>query len=143
MTTREPPRLALMLVEHLVPDGACLAGDLSEEYQRGRSRRWLWWQVVAAIAIARTRRPDEIRPLRLVDLQPADAIERTRRASVRFEPVSLTASPLNGVGGFAIAALALMMTLVMPGAWWLLLGSIAAGVLLGVVLIATDRSRIG
>ena len=32
MTTREPPRLALVLLERLVPDGAFLAGDLTEEY---------------------------------------------------------------------------------------------------------------
>ena len=141
MTTRKPPRVALLLLEALVPEGACLAGDLAEEYQRGRSRGWLWWQVLAAIAIARRRRADEIRPLRLVDLQPADAAERARRASLRFKPVSLAASPVNGVGGLAVAALALLMTLVMPAAWWLLLGSYAAGIVLGGVMIARERMR--
>jgi hypothetical protein len=143
MTTREPPRFALALLERLVPDSAFLAGDLTEEYQRRQSRCWLWWEVLAAIAIARCQRPDEIRPLRLVDLQPADAVERTRRLGLRFGAVNVTASPLNGIGGLGIAALALVMTLVMPAAWWLLLGAMLAGVVLGVVMIATRRSRVG
>lgn len=143
MTTHEPPRLALALLERLVPDSAFLAGDLIEEYQHRQSRCWLWWEVLGAIAIAWCKRPDEIRPLRLVDLQPNDAVERTRRIGLRFEPVNVTASPLNGIGGLGIAALALLMTLVMPAAWWLFLGSMLAGVVLGVVMIATRRSRVG
>lgn len=143
MTTREPPRLALALLECLVPDSAFLAGDLIEEYQRRQSRCWLWWEVLGAIAIAWCKRPDEIRPLRLVDLQPNDAVERTRRIGLRFEPVNVTASPLTGIGGLGIAALALLMTLVMPAAWWLFLGSMLAGVVLGVVMIAAHRSRVG
>ncbi len=143
MTTREPPRRALALLERLVPDSAFLAGDLTEEYQRRQSRCWLWWEVLGAIAIAWCHRLDDIRPLRLVDLQPADAVERTRRMGLRFEPVNLTASPLNGIGGLGIAALALLTTLVMPAAWWLLLGSLLGGVGLGVVMIAAHRGRIG
>ena len=142
MTRREPPRLALALLERLVPDSACLAGDLAEEYHRRPSRWWLWWEVLAAIAAA-SKRPDEIRPLRLVDFQPEDAVERTRRIALRFASVNLTASPLQGTGGLAIAALALLMTLVLPAAWWLLLGSMLAGVVLGVAMIATHRSRRG
>lgn len=143
MTTREPPRLALALLERLVPDGAFLAGDLTEEYQRRPSRIWLWWQVLGAIAIAWWHRPDEIRPLRLVDLQPGDAVERTRRMGLRFDPVNVAASPLNGIGGLSIATLALVMTLVAPAAWWLFLASVLAGAVLGVSLIATHRSRTG
>jgi hypothetical protein len=143
MTMRKPPRLALALLERLVPGGAFLAGDLTEEYQRRQSRSWLWWEVLAAIAIAWCKRPDEIRPLRLVDLQPDEAVERTRRIALRFEPINLTASPLHGIGGLGIAALALLMTRVMPAAWWLLVGSMPAGVVLGVVMIATHRSRVG
>lgn len=143
MTTRKPPRLALVLLERLVPDSAFLAGDLTEEYQRRHSRCWLWWEVLAAIAMAWCTPPDEIRPLRLVDLQPDDAVERTRRIGRRFEPVNVTASPLIGIGGLGIAALALLMTLVMPAAWWLLAGSVLGGVALGVVMISAHRSRVG
>lgn len=140
MTPREPPRFALALLERLVPDSACLAGDLAEEYERRQSRCWLWWEVLAAIAINWCKQPDEIRPLQLVELQPGDAVERTRRFGLRFVHVNVTASPLNGISGMGIATLALLMTLVMPAAWWLLLGAMLAGVVLGVVLIAC-RSR--
>jgi hypothetical protein len=143
MTTRKPPRLAVALLECLVRDSVFLAGDLIEEYQRRQSRCWLWWEVLRAIAIAWCKGPDEIRPLRLVDLQPSDAVERTRRIDLRFEPVNVTASPVTGIGGLGISALALLLTLVMPAAWWLLLGSMLAGVVLGVVMIATHRSSVG
>jgi hypothetical protein len=139
MRTNKPPRLALAFLERLVPDSAFLAGDLAEEYQRRRSRCWLWWEVLGAIAIAWRKRPDDIRPLRLVDLQPADAVERTRRLGLRFEAVNVTASPLNGIGGMGIAVLALLTTLVMPAAWLLFLGSMLAGLVLGVVMIAAHR----
>ena len=62
---------------------------------------------------------------------------------LHFEHVNLTASPLHGIGGLGIAALALLTTLVMPAAWCLLLGSALAGVLLGVAMIATHRSSVG
>lgn len=141
MTSREPPRLALRLLEHAAPDGAPLAGDLVEEFQRGHSRVWFWWQVVAAIWIATSRRSKDIRPLKLVDLQPSDAAERSRRMSIRFRPVNLTASPLYGVGGLGLVALSLLVTLVVPGVWWLLLASSLAGALLGIVMIAMRRHR--
>ena len=43
MTTREPPRLALALLERFAPDGHFLAGDLIEEYRR-RPSRWRVWR---------------------------------------------------------------------------------------------------
>ena len=143
MTTRQPPRLALALLERLVPGSAFLAGDLIEEYARRPSRWRVWREVIAAIAIAWYERTDEIRPLRLVDLQPSDAIERTRRVTEHLEPVNLAASPLSGIGGLAVVVLLLLMTLVTPAAWWLYLGSVFAGILLGVVMIAVHRSPVG
>jgi hypothetical protein len=82
---------------------------------------------------------DQIRPLTLVDLQPVDAVERSRRLSLRFPPVSLSASPLAGVGGLGLVCLVLLVTLVAPGAWWLFLASVVAGLGLGVVLIVLRR----
>jgi hypothetical protein len=142
MTTRHPPRLALALLERVVP-GSALAGDLIEEYGRRPSRWRVWREVIAAIALAWFERPDEIRPLRLVDLQPSDAIERWRRMAGRTDPVNLIASPLQGISGLGIAVLLLLMTLVAPAAWWLFIASILAGILLGIVMIAVQRSRVG
>lgn len=137
----EPPRLALRLLERLSPDGSTLAGDLVEEFHRGRSRRWLWWQVVAAVAIGWFNRPDEIRPLYLVDLQPTDAQERTRRLSLRFPQVNLSASPVHGVGGLGILILGGLVTLLMPTVWLVMLASVVAGLLLGIAMIVSRRSR--
>lgn len=133
---RHAPRLALALLERFVPDGEPLAGDLVEELERRRSTAWFWFQVLAAIATASLARRGEIRPLRLVDLQPADAVERARRASIRFNRVNLSASPVSDVGGLGLLVLGSLVTIVMPAAWWLLLASALAGVLLGLAIIA-------
>jgi hypothetical protein len=136
MTRRHAPRLALALLERFDPDGAPLAGDLVEEFARRQSVAWFWWQVLAAIAIASFNRPAEIRPLQLVDLQPADAVERSRTIRLRTRRVNLSASPLSGVGGLGLLVLAFHITAVAPGAWWVLLASALAGVLIGITLIA-------
>jgi hypothetical protein len=138
MTRQRAPRLALALLEHFVPDNAPLAGDLLEEYERCQSSAWFWWQVLAAIVTAFFDRPAEIRPLRLVDVQPLDALERSNRMNRHFRPVNLSASPLSGVGGLGLVVLAFHVTVVVPGAWWGLLASVLAGVLLGIALIAIN-----
>lgn len=141
--TRRPPRFALALLERLVPGSACMAGDLIEEYEQRPSRWRVWREVLAAIAIARFERADDIRPLRLVDLQPSDAIERTRRIGRLAQSVNLAASPLDGIGGLGLAVLLLLMTLVMPAAWWLVVVALFGGTVLGVVMIAVHRRRHG
>ena len=139
MKPRHPPRLALALLARYVPDSEPLAGDLVEEFERRPSPVWFWVQVVAAIAAGRGERSGEIRPLRLVDLQPADALERTRRLSLRFPAVNPGASSAAGVGGLGLAVLAGLVTLVMPAMWWLLIASVAAGCALGAVMIVARR----
>jgi hypothetical protein len=143
MTRREPPRYALALLEWLVPGSAPLAGDLIEEYARRPSRWRVWREVLSAVTHARFERSDEIRPLRLVDLQPSDAIERTRERGRYMAPINMTASPLNGIGGATLAVLLLLMTTVMPAVWWLLAASIVAGIVLGVVMIVVHRKANG
>jgi hypothetical protein len=142
MKKRVPPRFALRLLERFGPDATPLAGDLIEEFDRKQSPAWFWWQVLAAIWVASFARSDEIRPLRLVDLQPADAAERSRRMTLRFRPVNLTASPVPGVGGLGLVALSLLVTLVIPAAWALLVASILAGVVLGIAMILRGRRRL-
>lgn len=141
MTTREPPRLALALLERFVPNGSVLAGDLIEEYQRWPSRWRVWREVLAAIAAPR-RQDGEIRPLHLVDLQPAEAIERTKETLLRPKPINLTASPVAGTGGLTIAVLVLVATLFMPGVWWLIAVAVLTGIALGVLLIAFHRGSL-
>jgi hypothetical protein len=89
-----------------------------------------------AIATAWAARSCEIRPLQLVDLQPVDAVERSRRLGLQFHPVNLSASPVSGIGGLGLAILIGLVTLVTPATWWLLLVSALAGGVLGIVMIA-------
>jgi hypothetical protein len=141
MTSRHAPRLALTLLRLLVADSAPLAGDLVEEYQLHRSRAWFYWQVLAAIWAESRATPDLIRPLHLVDLQPVDAIERSRSMTLRFRPVNLTATPVYGAGGLGLVMLSVLMTLVVPAVWLALAASMLAGVALGVVMIVRHREH--
>ena len=141
MTRRRLSPLAIRLLERFVADSSAMAGDLLEEFNRRKSSGWLWWQVLATIAIRAVERSGEIRPLQLVDVQPADALERSRRAALCFRPVNLNASPLSGVGGLGLAILAAYLTLAVPGLWWVLLGSTLSGIALGLALIARHSKQ--
>ena len=57
MRSTMPPRLAVWLLEHLIPGerNDALAGDLLEEFRSGRSAAWYWRQVLSCIAITNTR----------------------------------------------------------------------------------------
>jgi hypothetical protein len=132
---------AIVLLNRCVPDAEPLAGDLIEECAAGRSRAWLWYQVAAAIVMASVRRSNDDRPLRLTD----GAVGRgsgASHATIRApRAVNLTASPIAGIGGLGLVVLVALVTVVMPGAWWLVLAGMLAGVAFGVVLIATRRTR--
>ncbi len=141
MTRPRVPRLALTLLERFGPDREELAGDLVEEFERRQSRAWLWWQVLAAIAAASLEPTVEIRPLRLVDLQPADAVVRARRLLLRPRDINLTGTPVSGVGGLSLLVLCALVTIVAPGVWLGVLASVLAGVLLALALIRRRDRR--
>jgi len=136
MRSHRAPRLALWLLERFVPDSEALAGDLLEEFDRRRSAVWFWWQTLGAAGSAVLGGGAEIRPLRLVDLQPADALERSRHWTLRFPAVNLSGSPVAGVGGLGLVIFAGLATLFAPVVWWVLLSSALAGVAAGLVVIA-------
>jgi hypothetical protein len=52
---RKPPAFATSLLVRLGEEDDALAGDLLEEFSRGRSRTWYWRQVLAAISLAAVR----------------------------------------------------------------------------------------
>ena len=135
----QPPRLAVALLNRVVPQEEPLTGDLVEEFAAGRSRAWFWRQAIAAVALTAFRRSDEVRPLRLVDGAPARVSSATMVRPRRS--VNITGSPIAGVGGLTLAILVVLMTVVVPQAWWVIAAAALAGVIFGVVLIAIRRTR--
>jgi hypothetical protein len=57
MTNRERPQLVTWLLQRLAsgPNRESLIGDLTEQYQRGRSVTWYWRQVLTAILVGAAR----------------------------------------------------------------------------------------
>ena len=57
MRPNDPPRIATWMLEHLTPGkkNEALAGDLLEEFKRGRTATWYWRQVVTAIILGFAR----------------------------------------------------------------------------------------
>lgn len=51
MNMASPPRVPTWLLERFRADGDSVVGDLVEEYEAGRSRRWYWTQSLSAVAI--------------------------------------------------------------------------------------------
>jgi hypothetical protein len=51
MTPRTTPRVAIWILEHAVTRPTSLAGDLIELHAAGRSRAWLWRQVLIAVVV--------------------------------------------------------------------------------------------
>jgi hypothetical protein len=62
---KKPPAIATALLLRLGPDNECIIGDLLEEYEAGRSRRWYWRQVLSLVATS-TIRQIRARPARTV-----------------------------------------------------------------------------
>ena len=137
--TRRPPRLALTLLRRYVPDSDPLAGDILETYAAHPSQPWLWWQVLAAVGAALFRSNGDIRPLRLVDQQPLDAIERTLQLGRRRRDVSPTPNPLPA--GLGLVIVGGLITALAPVIWWGLLLTFFAGLGLAALLVSAHKRR--
>ena len=55
MRSAHPPKLATWVLRRLGSHNEALAGDLLEEYQRGRSKLWYWRQVLIAVSVGQLR----------------------------------------------------------------------------------------
>ncbi|MEW6322549.1 MAG: hypothetical protein AB1635_15855 [Acidobacteriota bacterium] len=139
MTPRPTPRVALWLLERFVADSEPLAGDLAEEHARGRSRAWVWRQVIGAFAAAAMRPAGDIRPIRLLDAQPLEAVSRTLAFRRRERVLNLNANPTAQFGGLSVVVLGGILTATAPYFWALLAAAVLAGACFGVALIATER----
>ena len=130
-----PPRLALALLSRFVPEQEALIGDLLEEYELRRSRLWFWRQTLVALVVGRSSQRGPARPL---------GLSKDPGVPVREElhlPINLSASPVRGVGGLGLAALAVLVAIVRPQAWWFIVVAVAGGILLGVIRVVLTRRR--
>jgi hypothetical protein len=108
------PTIAIALLQLFCRDEALL-GDILEEYQVRRSRAWLWRQVGVAVFF-----------------NLPYGMTRYQRRSEKMR------MPIGGIGLIAVVGL---ITMVAPGAWWLVAMGATGGVLLAIVLIAVARHR--
>jgi hypothetical protein len=125
------------LLETYVPDDEPLTGDLIEAFEAGQSRAWFWRQAVAGLLLGPRPKPGEVRPLRLVEGEPAET------ASPVFErrAINLTASPIYGIGGLGLAALAVMIAVSSPESFGIMVAIVLSGMLLGVLWALVRRRR--
>jgi hypothetical protein len=94
-----------------------LVGDILEEFEQRQSRLWLWRQVAIVVLFGL--------PYGIV----------RRRSQQRKMPL-----PIGGIGFLAIA---ILITYVAPGAWWFVGLGLIGGLILGAVLVAYGRRRLG
>lgn len=139
MTRSDPSRLAALLLRFVASEQDALAGDLVEEWRSGRSRSWFWWQLLRAVgfACAAKRKPAPA-ILALADL----SIEGRRVPAFGLldpAPMQLSGRRLRGVGGSGLLGTTLLITLVLPQAWFLVLFSLAGGVVIGIMLVRRRR----
>ena len=108
------PSVAVALLQLFCRDDA-LAGDILEEYEHRRSRAWLWRQVGVAVIFS----------------LPYGMVRHERTSPKMPMPI----------GGLSFVVLVALITIVAPGAWWLVAMGAAGGILLAVVLVAIARRR--
>jgi len=106
--------IAIALLQLFCRDDA-LVGDILEECQVRRSRAWLWRQVGVAVIFG----------------LPYGMVRPPRHAPKM-------AMPVGGLGFLAIAAL---ITIVAPGAWWVVAAGALGGIAVAVVLVMATRRR--
>lgn len=139
MTTRRPPRIAWWLLNRILPVGDPLTGDIVEEFGRRRSRLWFWRQTAGAILARRERNRLPVAPLGLAD-GPIDGLSTVDR---HVRTVNLTASPIHGIGGLGLVALAMLVSIMSPASWLVALMILLTGLLLGLLLAYVRGRRLG
>ena len=142
MKNLQPPRLAVALLHRFVADNEALVGDLLEEFGARQSRLWFWRQVLFALLIGPRRTAREVRPLKLVEHSSAfEIMQPDIRRPVHSKRINLSGSPVPGIGGLGLIALATLVTVVSPQVWWVVLFTMLAGFLFGAALVLVRRRR--
>jgi hypothetical protein len=134
----------MLLLMHCLPDDDPLTGDLVEEFGTRRSRAWFWRQTLAAVAAAWRRPGHGIRPLNLVAAPSRfDTDPRPEWPVSSGGPLAyLSASPVTGIGSLGLLSVIVLITMVVPQIWFMVLTSVLAGCVLGIVLVRRTARRI-
>ena len=136
-TTMAQP--ALWLLARLAHRNEALAGDLTEQFQSGRTTLWLWSQLVMAMLWGSFRQPRV--PVAL-NLTPIDPVVAEWLMSRKLTPRRVNlGSPVEGVGGLGIMMLGLHLTNVVPDAWLFVFGGIFCGAVLGTAMAFRRRHQ--
>ena len=135
MSTPALPRFADTLIARLALDNEPLAGDLVEEFQRRRSRVWLWRQLIVALVMQALYAPHPPVALNLTPVDPVVAEWLMSKRLHKRKTVNLTGTGIEGIGGLTMVMLGVMMSTVVPAIWWFVFGGIVAGVAVGVAMV--------
>ena len=141
MNRSQPSSLVLALLRFVESENESLAGDLIEEWRAGRSRTWFWKQLVQATFVtAWRRRTSEAEAMRPVPTAP---FERPGQRFDLIDPatMNLRGFRVRGVGGGGLLGIVMLITIVLPQAWFVVFGGVAGGVVIGVAMIARRHAR--
>jgi hypothetical protein len=143
MTRSQPSSLILALLRFVASENEPLAGDLAEEWRRGRSGVWFWRQMLGALVVtawaAWRTRTDEPAGLCLVARTPLDRPSRSLEL-IDTATINLGGIRVRGIGGLGLIAIIMLITIVLPQAWFLVLAGLTGGVIFGVAAIIRRRN---
>ena len=141
MTHVVPSRLALAVLDRLALDNEPLAGDLLEDFQKRRSRLWLWRQLLFAIVMQALYAPHPPVSLNLVPVDPVVAEWLMAKRLAKPKRVNLTGTSVEGIGGLTMVILGLITTFTVPAIWWFVIGGIAAGIVCGIAMLKIHKQE--
>ena len=141
MNRSQPSSLVRALLRFVESENEALAGDLAEEWRGRRPRTWLWRQLVQAVfTTAWRKRTSEDAVLRLA---PAVSFDRPERTFDLIDPatMNLRGFRVRGVGGGGLLGIVMLITVVLPQAWFVVAAGIGGGVVIGIAMIFRRHAR--
>ena len=110
-----------------------LAGDILEGFQLKQSRLWFWRELVGAILTGGFRRSIEVRPIKLVEFPSLPSAHEDFAAKrIRLQTLGLSASPVNGISGWTIVTLIMLISALEPALWIMLVMGMGVGIAIGI-----------